>query len=110
MKSKPISELLKKFLHEHHDALPILKDIDSLTEEELEDLLNSEDSEGSYFSVNPPDWYDDNKWRVSYGFDHQYYDTPPYDSYSEALEKGVIEFVESFYWKDKNGKLNIIIE
>ena len=112
-KDKPISERLKKYLYEHHDAVPIIKDIDSLTQGQLEDLLTSKDytNEQNYFSVNPPEYYDDSKWRASYGWNHQYYDSKPYDTYSEALENGAIEFIDSFCNdRDEEGNLYLYID
>ena len=111
-KDKPISKRLKKYLHEHHDAVPIIKDIDSLTEEQLENLLESHNPEGNHFSIHPPEDFEDGKWRVWYGFDHMTdYSEKAYNTYSEALENGAIEFIDSFCNdRDEEGNLYLYID
>lgn len=102
--AKPISDNLKKYLHAHYEAVPIIKDIDNLKQGELEECLNSNDPQRNHFSIEGPEWNDDNKWKANYGFDKEFYCSPGADSYSEALEIGVIEFIEALYWKDENGR------
>lgn len=94
MKSKYISERLADFLTKQSAFIPIIDSVDNLTEQDLEiALMNAKSCD---FMVYEGENYDKKYYYAGYGFPPERYFTDNYDTYSEALENGVIELIDGF--------------
>ena len=87
----PLSDRLKIFLSNHLTTFPINKNIDNLTGYDLEILLNYPLNIG--FEIGNE--HDDGKWRAYVRWNHETYESNPFETYIEALEEGTIDLIEN---------------